>query len=124
MAERPTSLESIHHKLGELSGDVKAILRQMELERSNAKESRRVIYERIEKVEEIATIAGKVAGLAKEKADTTSKIIVEEVKPQTDKLKALGVKTVGFLTGAGMVGGLAAQPAWAALVNAIDKLTK
>ncbi len=50
--------------------------------------------------------------------------LLKDVKPQTDKLKNLGVKGGGFLAGAALIGGLAAQPAWTAIANAFEKVFK
>lgn len=117
-------LHSIHSQLGELRGDVKAILRQMEQEHDDAKESRARVYERVERAEESTRIAGKVAAQARDMAASLGKTVIEEIKPQTDKLRNLGVKGGGFLAGAAMVGGLAAQPFWTAIASAFDKITK
>ena len=117
-------LNTIHNQLGELRGDVKSILRQMQQEREDAKDSRARVYERVERVEESVTIAGQVAAQAMDKAMAVEKTIADDVKPQTDKLKNLGIKGGGFLAGAAMVGGLAAQPFWTAIASAFEKITK
>lgn len=120
----PDQLANIERALGELRGDVRAILRQMEQEREDAKDSRARVYERVERVEQSVTIAGQIAAQARDKATAVEKTVTDEVKPQTDKLKNLGVKGGGFLAGAALVGGFAAQPVWAAIGTAFDKLFK
>jgi protein subunit release factor B len=120
----PDQLSNIERAIGELRGDVRAILRQMEQEREDAKDSRARVYERVERVEQSVTIAGQIAAQARDKATAVETTVTNEVKPQTDKLKNLGVKGGGFLAGAALVGGFAAQPVWAAIANAFDKLFK
>lgn len=117
-------LAAIHSQLGELRGDVKAILRSMAQEREDAKDSRARVYERVERVKESVTIAGQVAAQARDKTIALEKTLHEEVKPQTDRLKNLGIKGGGFLAGAAMIGGLAAQPVYAAVADALGKLFK
>lgn len=126
MADDPIdhTLGGIQRALGELRGDVKAILRAMEQERSDAKESRRVIYERIERVEESVHIAAQVAAQARDRSAANTKILETEVLPQTGRIKAMGIKGGGFLAGAALVGGLASQPAVAAVVTFFEKFTK
>lgn len=123
MAEDPT-LGGIQRALGELRGDVKAILRQMAQERDDAKDSRQRVYERVERVEESVTIAGQVAAQARDKANAVEAVVTKEVLPQTNRLKMIGIKGGGFLAGAAMVGGLAAQPFWTAIASAFEKITK
>lgn len=123
MADDPT-LGGIQRALGELRGDVKAILRQMAQEREDAKDSRIRVYERVERVEESVTIAGQVAAQARDKANAVEAVVTKEVLPQTNRLKMIGIKGGGFLAGAAMVGGLAAQPFWTAIASAFEKITK
>ena len=113
-----------HSWLGELKGNVKSILRQMQQEREDAKDSRARVYDRVERVEESVTIAGQVAAQARDKANAIEKLVSDEVKPQTDKLRLLGLKGGGFLAGAAMMGGLVAQPFWTAIASAFEKITK
>lgn len=117
-------LSNIERSIGELRGDVRAILRQMEQEREDAKDSRVRIYERVERVEESVTIAGQVAAQARDKANAVEKTIQDDVKPQTDRLKMLGLKGGAFLAGASLVGGFAAQPVFAAVTGVIEKIFK
>lgn len=115
-------LSKIERDIGELRGDVRAMLREMERDRADSKESRARAYERVERAEETAAIAGQVAAQARDVADGVSKLVKEEIKPQTDKLKNLGLKGGGFLTGAAMVGGLASGPMWASVASALEKI--
>ena len=117
-------LSQIHSQLGELRGDVKSILRQMSQDREDGKDSRARVYERVERIEESVTIAGQVAAQARDKAKALEALVVEEVKPQTDKLRNLGVKGGGFLAGAALVGGFVAQPFWTIVASAVDKFSK
>ena len=117
-------LSSIERSLGELRGDVRSLLRELERDRVQSRESRGRLYERIEKIEADVKIVGAVASQARDKADATAKTLAEEVKPQTDKIKALGIKGGGFLAGAALIGGLASAPAWAAIADAFQKMIK
>lgn len=119
-----SQLANIERALGEIQGTVKAIQNEMVRDRQDAKEARQRTYERIEKVEESVGIAGKVAAQARDNADAVAKVVTEEVKPQTDKIKHLGIKGGGFLAGAAMVGGLVSAPLWTHIASAFDKLTK
>ena len=116
-------LSNIERSLGELRGDVRAILREIERDRQDSKESRKRVYDRVERVEESVEIAGQVAAQARDKAEAVSKIVTDEVKPQTDKLKNLGLKGGGFLAGAAMVGGLVSAPLFGSIASAIEKIT-
>lgn len=116
-------LSTVHQQLGELRGDVKAILRSMEQERQDARDARARVYERVERVEKSVAIAGQVAAQARDKADIVEKTILEDVKPQTDRLKNLGVKGSGVLAGAALVGGLT-PPVYAAVADALGKIFK
>lgn len=134
----PDQYDNIQRTLGELRGDVKAILREMERDRNDSREARRVMYERIERVEESVVMTGQVAAQARDKIkevetladDTKDKltaldnVVTKDMKPQTDRLKNIGLKGGGFLAGAALVGGFAAQPVWAAVANALDKVFK
>lgn len=120
----PDQLANIERAIGELRGDVRAILRQLEQDRDDAKDSRVLIYERVERVEQSVTIAGQVAAQARDMATAVQHVVNNEVKPQTDRLKNLGVKGGGFLAGAALIGGLAAQPFWSTIVSAFDKVFK
>lgn len=115
-------LNRLLETVGELRGDVKALLREVERERKDSQESRSRVYERIEHVEKTAVLAGQVAAQARDVAEGVSKLVAEEVKPQTDKLKHLGLKGGGFLTGAALVGGLASQPLLTSIASAFEKV--
>lgn len=115
-------LSKIERDIGELRGDVRSMLREMERDRVESKESRQRAYERVERAEETAAIAGQVAAQARDVADGVSKLVKEEIKPQTDKLKNLGVKGGGFLAGAAMVGGLASGPIWTTVISGLEKI--
>lgn len=117
-------LANIERALGEIQGTVKAIQNDMVRDRQESKEARQRTYERVEKVEESVGIAGQTAAQARDKADAVEKLVAEEVKPQTDKIKHLGLKGGGFLAGAAMVGGLVSGPIWTNIASAFEKLTK
>lgn len=117
-------LANIERALGEIQGTVKAIQNDMVRDRQEAKEDRQRTYERVEKVEESVGIAGQTAAQARDKANAVEKLVAEEVKPQTDKIKHLGLKGGGFLAGAAMVGGLVSGPIWTNIASAFEKLTK
>lgn len=117
-----SQLANIERSLGEIQGTVKAIESQMQRDRQDAKESRQKTYDRVERIEETVEIAGKVAAQARDKADTVEKLVVNEVKPQTDKIKNLGVKGGGFLAGAALIGGLLSGPAWASMAKAVTEM--
>lgn len=115
-------LAKIERDIGELRGDVRSVLRELERDRMDSKESRSRMYDRIERSEETAAISGKVAAQARDVASDVDKLVRDEIKPQTDKLKNLGIKGGGFLTGAAMVGGLASAPLWSTAASALEKL--
>lgn len=117
-------LSNIERSLGELRGDVRAILREIERDRQDSKESRKRVYDRVERVEESVEIAGQVAAQARDRSEANARTIKEEILPQTNRIKAMGIKGGGFLAGAALVGGLASQPAVAAVVSFIEKFTK
>lgn len=117
-------LSSIERSIGELRGDVRAILRQIEQEREDAKDSRARVYERVERVEESVTITGQIAAQARDKANAVEATLANDVKPQTDRLKLIGLKGGAFLAGASLVGGFAVQPVFAAMASAVEKFFK
>lgn len=117
-------LSNIERSIGELRGDVRAILRQFEQEREDAKDSRARIYERVERVEQSATLAGQVAAQARDKVTLVEATLTNDVKPQTDRLKMLGVKGGAFIAGASLLGGYAAQPFFSSIAAAFEKIFK
>jgi predicted nucleic acid-binding Zn-ribbon protein len=120
----PDQLSNIERSIGELRGDVRAILRQMELEREDAKDSRARVYERVERVENSVAITGQIAAQARDKANAVETTLTNDVKPQTDRLKLLGVKGGAFIAGASLLGGFVAQPFFTTVAAAFEKIFK
>lgn len=116
--------DSIERALGELQGGVAAILRQLEVERSDARESRARVYERVERLEHSIAITGQIAAQARDETSALHKVVHEDVKPQTDRIRNVGLKGGGFLAGAALVGGLVSQPVFSAMADAITKVFK
>ena len=116
-------LSDIERALGELRGDVRSILRQLVQERDDDKVIRSDMSERIGRVEVNVATASKVAAQALDVASGTERILNQEVRPQTDKLKNISLKAIGFLAGAGLLGGATATPVWSAIANVLGKLS-
>ena len=124
-------LSNIERALGEVQGTMKSILREMEREREDASKARARMYKRIEevdakveKVEETAVLAGQVAAQARDANIATTKLVTDDIKPQTDKLKSLGIKGTSFFAGAALVGGLVSAPLFTSIASAFEKVFK
>lgn len=114
----------ISSELGELRGDVRAVLRELERDRSESREARARIYQRVEAVENKIVAVAEVAEEARDKVNSVDKVVSEDIKPQTDKFKRIGIRGGGFLAGAAMVGGAAAGPVWSQLKAFADAIFK
>lgn len=128
-------LASIERTLGDIQGSMRSILREMERDRLDSTAGRQRLYERmekveteiqerVEKVEKNLEIVSGVATQARDLASSITKTVTDEVKPQTDKIKALGLKGGGILAGMALMGGLGAGPAWAAVSSFFSNITK
>lgn len=117
-------LAKIERDLGEIVAGQRAILREMERDRQESKESRARLYKRVDEVESSAAISGKVAAQARDRVDALEKIVVEEVKPQTDRLKNFSLKVSGFFIGVALISSAVSAPLWNGITAAIQKLTQ
>ncbi|AVX04363.1 hypothetical protein MXMO3_01838 [Maritalea myrionectae] len=115
---------NIERLLGELLNETRSLRRDFERDRVDAKESRTRVYNRVERLEESIEITAKVAAQAREASQKNTSTIDKEIKPQTDRLKNLGVKGGGFLAGAALMGGLVSAPIVQAVVAALEKLSR
>lgn len=130
-----TDLRSLEMQIGKLTGSVEALIRELDRDRREAQEGRQRLYTRLEKGEDEASarfdrveaeikVVSSVASQARDVAAAVSKTVTDDVKPQTDKIKNLGLKGGGILTGVALVAGLGSGPAWAAVTNFFTNLTK
>lgn len=115
--------DPILHKMSGDIGEIVGTLKAMEKRMDRDEAARGALYERIEKVEVDIGIVGQVAAQARDVADTAAETLKKEVVPQTNKIKALGLKGGGFLAGAAFIGGLGSAPLWSGLAAAIAKVT-
>lgn len=122
-------ITDLSKSLGELSGDTKAILRQLDREREDSMEDRARVYRRVEKVEEDVKISAEIAVQARDKTailntktDDLNKLVTEEIKPQTDKLKNVTLKAGAFLSGVILMGTIVVQPIFELVTKTIHKI--
>lgn len=116
-------LANIERSLGNVEGTLNALVKEIARDREDAAESRARIYPRVEHAEETTAVAGTIAAQARDKVDALSRVIHEDMKPQTDRLKNLWRRGSGFLAAAALLGGMS-QPAFATIVKAIGEFLK
>ena len=138
MPPTTTQMAAIERSLGAVQGGITSILRELDslkVERhedvvaSNARMDRiegdiSIVGATAAQAHDLANSAKAEAAIAKGEAAELKVIIIEEIKPQTDNIKGLRLKTIGFLTAIAFVGGILGNPALAAFSNAIDKFLK
>lgn len=131
MPPTTSQMANIERSLGELTGGVTAILRELDNLREERREDVNASNLRMSSLEQDIMIAGKTAAQARDVADaakaevtTLAQIVNEEIKPQTDNIKRIRMKTMGFMTGLAFFGGALANPTVAAIASAFDKILK
>lgn len=136
----PTTSEmaAIERSLGAVQGGITSILRELDSLKVERREDVATSNARMDRIEgdisivgatatqahDLANSAKAEAAIAKGEAAELKTIIIEEIKPQTDNIKGLRLKTIGFLTAIAFVGGILGNPALAAFSSAIDKFLK
>lgn len=142
MPDQPTSLDNIYSRLGELTGLVKGLTGELQRDRElarqreeriadelkndreEAREGRARLYARIESLDKDLGITNQIAVQARDKAAAVEKTVLDDVKPQTDKIRNLGIKGGGIIAALALVGGLGGSQAAAAVSTFIEKLMK
>lgn len=126
-----TQMNAISETLGEVQGGVKAILRELDALKVERREDVLATSTRMDRLESDVNIVGQTAAQARDTAKAASKevedlkqVVYNDIKPQTDNIKRLGLKGMGFLTGVAFLGGFLGNPALAAFKQAIDKFLK
>lgn len=136
----PTTSEmaAIERSLGAVQGGITSILRELDSLKVERREDVVASNERMSRIERDISIVGATAAQAHDLANSAKAevvivkgevvelkiIIIEEIKPQTDNIKGLRLKMIGFLTAIAFVGGILGNPALAAFSSAIDKFLK
>ena len=116
-------LAGIERALGSVQGTLDALVKEIARDRDEALDCRSRLYARVEKAEETTVIASQVAVQAREEIKDLKAVVYEDMKPQTDRLKNVGLKASGFLAAAVLFGGLS-QSAFAHVVDVIGKIFK
>lgn len=126
-----TQMNAISQTLGEVQGGVKAILRELDALKVERREDVLATATRMSRIEDGLNIVGQTAAQARDTAKSATsevealKLVVHnDIKPQTDSIKRLGLKGMGFLAGVAFLGGFLGNPALAAFGQAIDKFLK
>ena len=126
-----SQMNAISQTLGEVQGGVKAILRELDALKVERREDVLATSNRMDRLESDVNIVGQTAAQARDTAKAASKevedlksVVHNDIKPQTDNIKRLGLKGMGFLTGVAFLGGFLGNPALAAFGQAIDKFLK
>jgi phage-related minor tail protein len=124
-------MSQIERTLGELSGGIKSVLRELDGLREERREDVLAAAERVNKIEGDLTIVGKIASQARDVADgavkdvaSLNKLIIDDIKPQTDNIQKLSLKGMGFMVGIAFGGGALSTPVLGAIGSALDKLLK
>lgn len=79
----------------ELLAEIMRMLGKLEEGQRHSSESRRRLYEKLEKIEVDISIAAKVAAQARDKADAVEATVARDVKPVTDEIKRLRLMGAG-----------------------------
>lgn len=131
MAPRSTSNNDVSVELGEIKGMAVAILRELDQAREDRKERDEAIDHRLTHFDTSLNIAAAVASQARDKAGVLEgkftaleNTITNDIKPETDKLKRLTLKGIGFIAGAVLVANIAATPVWAAISGTLTEISK
>lgn len=124
-------LAGIERALGELTGGVSAILREIDSLKAERREDVLAASSRMDRLESDIQIVGAtaaqardVADKAKVKAESVETIVLREVKPETDKIKSISWKAFGFIAGISIASGAIASPVLSAIASTITNLTK
>lgn len=133
-----SQMSSLERTLGEVQGGVKAILRELDSLKVERREDVLATSTRMDRIETDLNIVGQTAAQARNTATDAAhaasaatkeltdlkNVVHNDIKPQTDNIKRLGLKGMGFLTGVAFLGGFLGNPALAAFGQAIDKFLK
>lgn len=126
-----SQMNVISQTLGEVQGDVKAILRELDALKAERHEDVLATAARMSRIEDDLNIVGQTAAQAQDTAKSATSevealkfVVHNDIKPQTDSIKRLGLKGMGFLTGVAFLGGFLGNPAFAAFWQAINKFLK
>lgn len=124
-------MAAIERSLGSVEGGIKSILRELDSLKAERREDVNASNARMDRLETDLNIVGQTAAQARDVADKATKevsslkeTVHNDIKPQTDNLKRISLKTMGFLAGVAFVGGLLGNPAIAAFGAAVDKFLK
>lgn len=131
-------IADILHSLGSVEGGIVSILRELDSLKVERREDVASSNTRMDHIEadigivgataaqaiDLANSAKAEAAVAKGEAADLKTVILEDIKPQTDNIKRLGLKGMGFLTGVAFLGGFLGNPALTAFGQAIDKFLK
>lgn len=130
MVTRSTN-NDLSNEIGEIKGMAIAILRELDQAREDRKERDDAIDSRLTHFDSSLNIAAQVASQARDKAGKLEEkftnlenTITNDIKPETDKLKRLTLKGVGFIAGAVLVANIAATPVWAAISGTLTEIGK
>lgn len=138
MPPTTNQIADILRSLGSVEGGIVSILRELDslkVERREDVASSNTRMDRIEadigivgataaQARDLANSAKAEAAVTKSEAAELKTVILEDIKPQTDNIKRLGLKGMGFLAGVAFLGGFLGNPALAAFGQAIDKFLK
>lgn len=124
MPDSDVSIAAVHRQLGELTGLVKAMTRELERDREEAREGRARLYARVEQIDKDLALTSQIAVQARDKVAAVEKTVIDDVKPQTDKIRNMGLKGGGALAAIALVAGLGGGPAFAAVASFFEKITK
>jgi hypothetical protein len=124
MAEEHSPLGSIDRQLGEVSAMLRSLHRELERDRQEAREGRARLYGKVEDLDKELSVTSAIAVQARDKVTSVEKLINDELKPQTDKIKNLGIKGTGFMAALALIGGIGGNQAMAAVSALITSITK
>lgn len=126
-----SQMSAIERSLGEVTGGIKSILRELDALKVERREDVDAQSVRMDRLETDLNIVGQTAAQARDTADKAKSEVLElketvhnDIKPQTDNLKRISLKAMGFLTAVAFLGGVLGNPALAAFGAALDKFLK
>ncbi len=130
-SDMTAQIGQIQQTLGEVSGGMRAILRELDNMRSERRQHDIDTDSRMDKIEgdihviaQVSRDAHQSASAAMVKTESFEHMVLTEIKPETDKIKNFNWRIMGFLAGISIAGSLVASPVLAAIGDVIHEFIK